>query len=80
MKCAESGTGEDASLLEGLGDLKGDFYLNEDLVRLLVQRLEVDGDAVTYVGLTWGPTRFACESTRRGDIRSRPLRFGPNRG
>jgi hypothetical protein len=38
--------------LEGLGDLKGDVYLNEDMLKLFVQRLKAAGDAVTYVRLT----------------------------
>ena len=45
-------SGEIRRGLEGLGDLKGDYYLNEDLLRLFVQRLKADGDAVTYVRLT----------------------------
>jgi hypothetical protein len=38
--------------LEGLGDLKGDVYLNEDMLKLFVQRLKAAGDTVTYVRLT----------------------------
>jgi hypothetical protein len=38
--------------LEGLGDLKGDVYLNEDMLKVFVQRLKAAGDTVTYVRLT----------------------------
>ena len=35
--------------LEGLGELKGDYSMNEDVLRLFVQRLKAAGDSVTYV-------------------------------
>ena len=38
--------------LEGLDALQGDYSMNEDVLKLFVQRLEADGDAVTYVRLT----------------------------
>jgi len=38
--------------LEGLDDLKSDVYLNEDMLKLFVQRLKAAGDAVVYVRLT----------------------------
>ena len=38
--------------LEELGAFAGERYLNEDLLKLFVQRLRADGDTVTYVRLT----------------------------
>jgi hypothetical protein len=38
--------------LKGLGGLKDDYILNEVSLKLFVQRLKADGDAVTYVRLT----------------------------
>lgn len=38
--------------LEGLGGLKDGSFLNEDLLKLFVQRLKAAGDTVTYVRLT----------------------------
>jgi hypothetical protein len=45
-------SGEIRRGLEGLGDLKGNVYLNEDMLKLFVQRLKAAGDTVTYVRLT----------------------------
>ena len=45
-------SGEIRRGLEGLGDLKGGLYLNEDMLKLFVQRLKAAGDTVTYVALT----------------------------
>ena len=45
-------SGEIRRGLEGLGDLKGSWYWNENLLKLFVQWLEEDGDTVAYVALT----------------------------
>jgi len=45
-------SGEIRRGLEGLGDPKGGLYLNEDMLKLFVQRLKAAGDSVTYVALT----------------------------